>query len=326
METEGQQSGQGQGQNVDLMTGLVGGGLAPPGSLISHFAVELGVPRASNENAQEEREQQAPLQHLETFLTNLNASLTEMAQRCDQLPNQESHPSLGTTHSEVTCDGCNQGPIIGRRYKSLSTSDYDLCERCYSENRGVQGNEPFTCLPLPMPWPTCGNPERRIENVRERRRNEEQTNTDDQLRLPGGAAEATFGEVSESLRSLIEVYGRLGDLLRGAERAASSEPHLSGDDRRDAQSAVMQASCALHSFGAAALEAARTLSGVLLSDEPGSGAVLVGPSSYLSHSGRTPTVPTPIATSAYGTFSGDIVSALYGRSGASIVVIARRSL
>lgn len=38
-------------------------------------------------------------------------------------------------HPAVTCDECEQTPIIGARYKCLERHDYDLCQRCYDRNR-----------------------------------------------------------------------------------------------------------------------------------------------------------------------------------------------
>ena len=35
-----------------------------------------------------------------------------------------------TVHTGVTCDNCEMYPIIGKRYKCMTCSDYDLCESC----------------------------------------------------------------------------------------------------------------------------------------------------------------------------------------------------
>lgn len=34
-------------------------------------------------------------------------------------------------HIDITCDGCEQEPIIGARYRCSVCQDRDLCARCY---------------------------------------------------------------------------------------------------------------------------------------------------------------------------------------------------
>ncbi|CAK0841312.1 unnamed protein product [Prorocentrum cordatum] len=36
-------------------------------------------------------------------------------------------------HVNFVCDGCEAGPILGRRYRSLTRADYDLCESCFGK-------------------------------------------------------------------------------------------------------------------------------------------------------------------------------------------------
>jgi len=40
---------------------------------------------------------------------------------------------LKTKHERIVCDKCFRCPIIGKRFKLLSGSCYDFCEKCFSE-------------------------------------------------------------------------------------------------------------------------------------------------------------------------------------------------
>jgi hypothetical protein len=47
----------------------------------------------------------------------------------------DSHAlEVSTLHQSVTCDGCGQSPIIGKRFKCLVCHDYDLCSNCEAKN------------------------------------------------------------------------------------------------------------------------------------------------------------------------------------------------
>merc|ERR1719353_2597 len=47
-------------------------------------------------------------------------------------------PSTPLVHPGVTCDGCNQSPIQGLRFRSNTRFDYDLCTLCYIQ-KGLGG-------------------------------------------------------------------------------------------------------------------------------------------------------------------------------------------
>jgi len=42
-------------------------------------------------------------------------------------------PFMNKTHYGVTCDGCNQNPIVGIRYKCDKCNNFDFCEKCYQQ-------------------------------------------------------------------------------------------------------------------------------------------------------------------------------------------------
>lgn len=44
-------------------------------------------------------------------------------------------PQLVEVHVGISCDGCWQTPIVGRRFRCLEGSGRDLCERCFHRNR-----------------------------------------------------------------------------------------------------------------------------------------------------------------------------------------------
>lgn len=46
-------------------------------------------------------------------------------------------PSTVEVHMNIICDGCNQGPITGPRYKCTTRPDFDLCGRCYEQRHKV---------------------------------------------------------------------------------------------------------------------------------------------------------------------------------------------
>jgi len=47
---------------------------------------------------------------------------------------QKAESSLVPVHSNVRCDGCQEHPIVGARYKCTVCPDFDLCAACESKN------------------------------------------------------------------------------------------------------------------------------------------------------------------------------------------------
>jgi len=38
-------------------------------------------------------------------------------------------------HYHIACDGCNQSPLIGDRYKCETCENFDFCSKCYKEGK-----------------------------------------------------------------------------------------------------------------------------------------------------------------------------------------------
>jgi hypothetical protein len=53
-------------------------------------------------------------------------------------------------HNGITCNGCNQSPILGPRYKCAVCPDFDYCERCETTK---EHNHPFLKIRRPEQMP-----------------------------------------------------------------------------------------------------------------------------------------------------------------------------
>ncbi|ODM92659.1 ZZ-type zinc finger-containing protein P35G2.11c [Orchesella cincta] len=60
---------------------------------------------------------------------------------------QGSGNGESVVHPRITCDGCRQKPIVGKRHKCLQCLDYDLCENCMTA--GTHSHHIFATLSTP---------------------------------------------------------------------------------------------------------------------------------------------------------------------------------
>lgn len=61
-------------------------------------------------------------------------------------------PGGVVAHPGVACDGCNMQPLLGKRYKSLSRYDFDVCEACKAQPDKPWTHDQFMCIERPCNW------------------------------------------------------------------------------------------------------------------------------------------------------------------------------
>jgi len=100
-----------------------------------------------------------PLAKIAAYTRHVQRGLDSSPQEGGEAP---AGPSLGgpqspfdLRHYEVKCDGCDQNPIRGTLYRSLSHRDYNLCEACWQRETSAAprgpSHGPFARLTLPLP-------------------------------------------------------------------------------------------------------------------------------------------------------------------------------
>lgn len=68
--------------------------------------------------------------------------------------NNNNNNNNSNVHEGVTCDGCNQSPIVGTRFKCSVCYDYDLCEACEAKGAAVHDlAHPLLKIATPVPRP-----------------------------------------------------------------------------------------------------------------------------------------------------------------------------
>ena len=100
-----------------------------------------------------------PLAKIAAYTRHVQRGLDSSPQEGEEAPAGPSHRGsqspFDLRHYEVKCDGCDQNPIRGTLYRSLSHRDYNLCEACWQRETsaapGGTSHGPFARLTLPLP-------------------------------------------------------------------------------------------------------------------------------------------------------------------------------
>lgn len=81
--------------------------------------------------------------------------VAQQAQQAAEEAQQAAEEATETEiHPHVVCDGCEQDPLTGRRYKCSDCRDFDLCESCYKKRDRLHPGHSFKIVPghvLPFP-------------------------------------------------------------------------------------------------------------------------------------------------------------------------------
>eukprot|EP01029_Cantina_marsupialis_P021870 TRINITY_DN52_c0_g1_i2.p1 TRINITY_DN52_c0_g1~~TRINITY_DN52_c0_g1_i2.p1 ORF type:complete len:783 (-),score=397.98 TRINITY_DN52_c0_g1_i2:216-2564(-) len=99
-------------------------------------------------------------QGLTDFLKEMGDKLSELGKKVSSIVYGTTNPQPApedvedpVVHLAVTCDGCQEGPIIGVRYKCAVCDNLDFCEAC--EVDGIHNGHPLLKIRTPGQAPTA---------------------------------------------------------------------------------------------------------------------------------------------------------------------------
>lgn len=76
-----------------------------------------------------------------------NKNKKKQQKKCAWLAKHGKNESEVTVHRNIFCDGCNVGPIVGKRFNCMVCPDFDFCEQCEAKK---MHNHPMMRLNTPM--------------------------------------------------------------------------------------------------------------------------------------------------------------------------------
>lgn len=81
-------------------------------------------------------------------LKNLNLNEEDPKEKLEDQKDKNEKSENKVIHYNVTCDGCNESPIEGKRYKCKKCENFDYCEKCYEAFKNSHNHE-FSILEKP---------------------------------------------------------------------------------------------------------------------------------------------------------------------------------
>jgi len=106
------------------------------------------------------QEKQLKVQVKLVVTTEEKAMLQENSEDMEYVQVQHQDPAseeaaVISSHTGVTCDGCQMSPIVGVRYKCVQCDNFDLCSQCEHKSNGQYHAVSHGMLKMRVPYAIC---------------------------------------------------------------------------------------------------------------------------------------------------------------------------